>query len=42
MSVPVRVHGKIQDIDTTPGPDMGTLSPYSVIVTYSHRFGAGR
>jgi hypothetical protein len=42
VSVPVRVHGKISNIDTTPGPDMGTLVPYSLIVSYSHRFGKGR
>lgn len=41
VNVPVRVHGKISNIDTTPGPDMGTLVPYSVIVSYAHRFGKG-
>lgn len=39
INVPVTVHRRIQNIDSTPGPDMGTVVPYSVIFTYSHRFG---
>jgi len=42
IGVPVRVHGKIRDTETAPGPDMGTLVPYSVIVSYAHRFGKGK
>lgn len=42
IGVPVRVHGKIRDTESAPGPDMGTLVPYSVIVSYAHRFGKGR
>lgn len=39
VNVPVTIHRRIQNIDSTPGPDMGTIVPYSVIFTYSHRFG---
>jgi hypothetical protein len=39
LSVPVTVHKRIQNIDSTPGPDMGTIVPYSVIFSYSHKFG---
>ncbi len=39
LSIPIRVAKEIQSIASTPGPDMGTVVPYSVIVNYSHRFG---
>lgn len=41
VSVPVTIHKRIQSIDSTPGPDMGTVVPYSVIFSYTHRFGKG-
>lgn len=39
LSVPIRIAKNIGNISTTPGPDMGTVVPYTILANFTHRFG---